>query len=512
MKKIVSGDELRQKMTSSIHLLCGAVKKTLGPIGNNAIIDHSNFSPFITNDGVTIAKNIESDDEVQNTILELTKEASIKTDELIGDGTTSTLVLLEAIFDSGQEFIKRGKKPITLRNELIDALNKYLPLLDNYRRKPSQNELLNIAINSANDDEIGKNVYNAFLKVQNKEACFLSDSLNEKTEVKCYTGYQIETILASPYFIVDNAKTVLENALILLVNKDIINTEELAFAVNECFTKKLPLVIIANDFSENLINDILVLNFEKKCKITLLKNPEYGEKRDALLKDLAIIFNCEILLSSDYLDYKHLGKVSYLEIDKDKTIFSFSQNENIKKHIKSLKEKLAKDKDSTFIEKEIAMLTTGLVEISIGGISKTEIREKHMRYQDALCAIDIALQGICPGCGIPFLLVKERIKPKTEGEKVFWNCLSKPFQQILENAGLNYEEILDEIKKSDFNILYNVLKNKFEPLTETSVIDPIEVLKASLKNATSIASMLLTTTSLIINEQKAIYNNINDEL
>ncbi len=508
MKKIVSGEELLECMSKSVQLLCDIVKKTLGPIGSNIIIDHSDFSPFITNDGVTIAKSIESEEPIVNTILELTKEASIKTDEKVGDGTTTTLVLLENIFLSGIDLIKNGKKPIVIKHELEAALDNYLKMLEDFKKVPSDRELLNIAINSANDSRIGKNVFEVLEKVKNRNAIFLCDSLEEETSIKYYYGYQLDSMLVSPHFL-ENSEVAFDNVLVVFADCDIVSTEEIAFAINESLEKNRPLVIVANDYSEEVVNDILTLKFENKINAVLLKNPEYGENQIKICEDLSVIAHNNVYTTLSNLNYRHIGHISHIKIDNKKVVFSFETDNDILKYVEKLKSATNSEKD-IFNDKRLAMLSTGLAEISIGGISKTEIREKHMRYEDALWATSVAKNGVVPGSGLAFLQIKENYSPSTDGENLIWNSLDKPFKNIIENAGLD-NKIFEKIKSGDFKILYNVKSGNFENIENTTVIDPIDVIKESLKNAVSIASMLLSTSCLIINEYKPHIENLEKE-
>ncbi len=508
MKKIVSGEELLECMSKSVQLLCDTVKKTLGPIGSNIIIDHSDFSPFITNDGVTIAKSIESEEPIVNTILELTKEASIKTDEKVGDGTTTTLVLLENIFLSGIDLIKNGKKPIVIKYELEAALDNYLKMLEDLKKIPSDRELLNIAINSANDSKIGKNVFEVLEKVKNRNAIFLCDSLEEETSIKYYYGYQLDTMLVSPHFL-ENSEVAFDNVLVVFADCDIVSTEEIAFAINASLEKNRPLFIVANDYSEEVVNDILTLKFENKIKAVLLKNPEYGENQIKVCEDLSVIAHNNVYTTPSNLNYRHIGHISHIKIDNKKVVFSFETDNDILKYVEKLKSTSNSEKD-IFNDKRLAMLSTGLAEISIGGISKTEIREKHMRYEDALWATSVAKNGVVPGSGLAFLQIKEHYRPSTDGENLIWSSLDKPFKNIIENAGLD-NKIFEKIKNSDFKILYNVKSENFENIENTTIIDPIDVIKESLKNAVSIASMLLSTSCLIINEYKPHIENLEKE-
>ena len=232
MKKVVSGNVLKEKMIEAIDLLCDTVKVTLGPKGNNVIIDHSNFSPFITNDGVTIAENIESDDEITNTILELAKEASIKTNEIVGDGTTTTLVLLQSIFKEGLKVINEGVSPIILKQEIDESLNKIIELLKSKSRKPTNNDLLNISTISSNDKKIGKLIYEAYLKTQNKDAIKIIETNDIDCSLNFIKGYNFETVIASPYYFNEFKEINITNCKILIIDKTLEGIEEVANVLN----------------------------------------------------------------------------------------------------------------------------------------------------------------------------------------------------------------------------------------------------------------------------------------
>lgn len=499
MKKIVSGEELYEYVEETINILCDTVATTLGPIGNNIMIDHSHFSPFITNDGVTIAKNIESEDAITNTILELTKEASIKTDEMVGDGTTTTLVMLKSVFLEGLNAIRNGKKPIILKKELDEALLKILPYLTKYKKTPSKEDLLHIAISSANDNHIGENVFEAINKVKNKNAIFLTEHESEETKICYQNGYGFDTMLASPHFFYQKEKIVLDQALFLLVDNTLQDIEEIALILNEALEKQMPLIIIANDYEEGFVNDILSLYFENKVTCILLKNPEYGANQRYFLQDLSVITKGKILSITDQMNFDYIGKIQHIEIDQKQVFITFQKDEQIKNYIYTLQNETGKEEIFN-LEKRLAMLSTGIVEIKLGGISKTERREKHMRYEDALCATSIALNGVLPGSGITLLKIKNEITPITDGEKILWNSLEKPWIQILENAGINHERVYQKLKEYNFQKLYNVKEDNYEDIKNAKVLDPLLVVENTLKNATAIASLLLTTSHLVINE------------
>ena len=515
MKKVITGEELYDCEEQAIELLCGTVKKTLGPRGSNAIIDHSLMSPFITNDGVTIARNIESEDERINTILTLAKEASIKTDETVGDGTTTTLVLLESIFKNGLAKIKDGINPHILKNELDNALESVLDKIKKESKIPTEENYYDIASIASSDQNIGKMITSLYLKVGS--AIKIEESSSNKTNTKIINGYSFEPILASPYFFNNTNEITYKNCLILIMTKEVNEIEEISEIINYTIEKRIPLVILATDYSEEVINEVLSLNFNKITNVTLLKLPEYGLHQMDVLKDLEIISKAKIVKATDELSLNNLGKCEEIKITKDLVIISNNlKSESIKKHINKLKERVKTTDDDfelEFLNNRLAKLTNGIGMIYVGATTTTEAREKKMRFDDALCALKSATNGIIPGSGLILLKIKENLEAKNNGSTILKEALDKPFMQILENVGVNPNDIYNKIKENNFNVIYNALENKLEPISKTKVIDPTNVVVATLKNAVSIAGMLLTTSSLIINEFKENNNyNINNEI
>lgn len=515
MKKVITGKELYDCEEKAIALLCGTVKKTLGPRGSNAIIDHSLMNPFITNDGVTIARNIESEDERINTILTLAKEASIKTDETVGDGTTTTLVLLESLFKSGLAKIKDGLNPHLLKNELDEALENIIEEIKKESKIPTEENYYNIASIAASNKNIGKLITRMYLKVGS--AIKIEESKTSETYTKIINGYSFEPLLASPYFFNNTNEIIYKNSLILIMIKEVNEIGEISEIINYTIEKRIPLVILATDYTEEVINEVLSLNLSKITNVTLLKLPEYGLHQMEVLKDLEIISNAKIAKSSDELSLNNLGKCEEIKITKElATINNNLQSKVIKRYIINLKEKISTiddDFELEFQSNRLSKLTNGIGIIYVGATTTTEAREKKMRFDDAFCALNCAANGIIPGSGLILLKIKENLEAKNNGSIILKEALDKPFMQILENVGINPSNIYNKIKASDFNIIYNVFENKFETISKTKVIDPTTVVITSLKNAVSIAGMLLTTTSLIINEQQESINyNLNNEL
>ncbi len=507
MKKVVSGLELRSKMNQAIDLLCDTVKTTLGPKGSNVIIDHSSFSPFITNDGVTIASNIESDDEVINTILELAKEASIKTNTNVGDGTTSTLVLLQKIYKEGVSLIEEGINPILLKKELSKKLEEIIKIIKDKSHIPTDLELKKIAYTSSNSKEIAENIYQAYLSVKDSSSIKITEGKKEKTIIKRKNGYIIDSVIASFYFFKDEEEINITKPNILLINDGLNDLEEIGELVNEIIIRKEKLVIISEFYSDYFIKQILSLFLEENVGIYLLKWSEFGKRKIDIMNDLSLITNSKVCENN--ITYNNVGSCKDVKITKEEVAFIYDKNNKIERKIAEIEKKLGEENDDferEFLNKRLAMFREGIVEIEVGALTKTERKEKKMRYDDAIGAINSALNGVVLGGGVLFYEISDNLNSKDHASKIFKKCLSEILRQILYNAGVNEEQIISEIRKSNFQKIYNVKTNLFEDENTTDILDATEVVINILKNALSIASMLLTTTSLIINEYKKEIN------
>lgn len=503
MKKVISGEELIEKMQEAVHLMCNTVKTTLGPKGKNVIIDHSLFQPFITNDGVTIAENIESEDEILQTILTLTKESSINTNNQVGDGTTTTLVLLQTIFDQGIEQIKNGINPMILKRELEQSVKMIIEEIFSYSRKPTRAELQNIATISANDKEIGKIISTAYSKVKSRTGIELIEQEKEFDEMILKKGYMISTIIPSPYFLKKLAEEKLKDSYILLIQNSLAEIENLYKIINHIITEKKNLVILAEDFDDRITEEILNIKEETNCQIYLLKNPEYGLKSFDIFQDLQAISNATLIKKMEQISFESLGIIKNITINEKNVTFFSEKNNTIKKRKKEILTGLKKsetDLEISWNKTRLDMFQNGRIEILIGAPTKTEARERKMRFEDALWAIDIANHGILPGSGIVLLEISEKMNQTSIGNTILKSALQKPFFQILENAGINAEIIYQQVKKDHFKKLYNLSTDQYENKELTGVLDATLVVIEALKNAVSIASMLLTTNHLIVNE------------
>lgn len=496
MKEIISGNDLRKLILKSTNLMCDCVSSTLGPSGNNVLINKDDLSPFITNDGVTIAESISSDDLKVNTVLEILKEASLKTNELVGDGTTTTLVLLQSILNESYNEIDKGKNPIVLKKELVASVNKVLKLLKKEKIKPTKEDLISIASVSANDQEIGALVYKVFNKMKSKYAIKL-DMSNSDTYYEIKKGYNIETEVPTIYF--DNNKNIiLNNTYILLLKGFLSSLEDISEILNEAIEQNKNIVILCEEFDENILNQIILFKLENNKNIYLFKIPDYGSKKENLLSDIEFLTRSKIKnINFESVSFTDLGLLSCFIIKKDEIVLI--SEINAKEKVKDLKKYLYKlsDYEKELLETRISKLENGICTIYVGGPTKTEIKEKLMRFEDAINAVNIAKDGVLYGEGITLLKISNMLDNK---DIILKNALCAPFNKILKNAGVDDKNIKDDIISSNYKKIYNIKENKLEDINKYKILDPYKVIETALTNAVSIASMLFTINYLVVNE------------
>lgn len=502
MKEVISGKELKEIMIKAVNLLCDAVGATLGPSGNNVIIN-SDLSPYITNDGATIAQTISSSDKKTNTILEIAKEASLKTNEKVGDGTTTTLVLLQSIFNEGLKEIENGINPIFLKKRLNLELNNIIEKLNKMKKIPTEEELYNIALTSSEDIEIAKLVIEVYLKMNNKYSIKLDESNNEKTYYEIKKGYTIEDIDIPTIYFNNINKIEINDAYVLLLNGYLTDLEQISDIINEGLIRDKNVIIFVEDYDEEVKNDVLLYYLKSNKNIFLFKMPNYGSQKENIISDISSITKSNVKnIDFDNIRFNDLGKLDKIEITKAN--ITLISNNNIYNYINKLKQELNENKsiyEKELLENRISKLEKGVATIYVGGNTKTEIKEKIMRFEDSLCALDIARKGILLGEGIPLLKISNEIN-----DNILKNSLQQPFIKILENSGYtNYEQIKNEILSSNYQKVFNLETGKLELYT---IIDPYLVVVESLRNAVSIATMLLTTNYLVINEEINIGNEM----
>lgn len=509
MKKVISGEELNSVMSDAVKLLCDTVSSTLGPTGNNVLINSSETTPFITNDGVTIAKNIESDDERINTILEILKEASLKTNEMVGDGTTTTLVLLQSIFNLGLEEIKKGMNKIVLKNELLSYIDTIVNEINKLKKKPSKEDLLNIATTSSNDKEIAKTTTEVYSKMKSKHSIKLEESESEETHYINKKGYNIEINNMSSMYFTKNKSIELKDTKILILKGYLDSLESISDIINDILVNDKNLIIFTEGYAETIKNEVLVYYFNHK-NIFVVELEEYASNRDKIEEDIKVLSN-SIIKNIDYekVSYNDLGTINNIILKEDEIIL-MSNNRSCIELIKRLKEELKickSDYEKEFINSRISKLENGITTIYVGGTTKSEKREMIMRYEDAICALESASNGVVPGEGIAYLEVANNLEITNESSLIIKKSLEKPFEKVISNLGREYKDIKKSIIENNYKRIYDYRKDSLVSIKESTIIDPVEVIIIAFKNALSIAAILLSTSSLVINiEEKEDLN------
>ena len=497
MKTVISNTELKKLIDKCIDMICNPVISTLGPTGNNIIISNE-FGPIITNDGVTIAKSISSEDKKENAILDIIKEATLKTNEDVGDGTTTTLVLLQSIYNNGVKSLE-NIDPIYLKKTIDKAALKVINLLNQERKLPTKKDLLKIATTSSNDKEIGTYLSKIYKKINNSYSIKIKESDSEKTYYETKKGYNVEIDIDDSYF--KNSEYIeLDDVYIVLINNYINNLEQINEIINESLLRNKNIIIFCNDYEENVGNDIILYNLKEHKNIYLIKVSDYGTHKYEIMNDISSLSNSKIInLNYDLIDFNNINKVNNVVLKKDEIIIISDEINN--NYINKLKAKIdnKNEYEKDFILNRISKLENGITTIYVGGITTTEKREKIMRFEDALCSLNSAKKGICIGEGITFLKISNELN-NSIGEKILKNALKAPFIKILDNSGINYNEIKKIIEESHYKKVYNVKNNSYDLLDENYILDSYLVLLTAFKNAVSIATMLLTTNHLIIDE------------
>ena len=494
MKEVICGSDLRKVIMEATNIICGAVSSTLGPSGNNVIINKDDLSPYITNDGVTIAESISSNDPKINTVLEIIKESSLKTNEEVGDGTTTTLVLLESILKEGFKKIDNGEN---------DAINELLLL----KRKPTKEDLKSVASISAEDDELGSFITSVFLKMKSASSIKIEESMTDKTYYEIKKGYNLDIDNIPSIYFRNNKEVILNNPYVLILNGYLNNLEEISEVINEGLTTNKDIVIFATDYVEALMENLILYRLQASKNIFLFKVPDYGLRRGKILEDLSILCGSDIAnigFENDYIS--NLKKIDKIIIKPNEVVIV--NNSSIKGYISKLKKELSstyETYDKDFLKERISKLDKGIATIYIGGTTKTEKKEKIMRSIDAVCALDIASYGVVPGEGISLIKISDKIS-----NDIIKSTLNKPFEKIMENAGEDYVVRKADIVSSNYEKIFNLETLKYDDIKNSKIIDPVLVLIEALKNSISIATMLLTTNYLVINENNVKSLSYND--
>jgi chaperonin GroEL len=523
-KQILFNTEAREKLKKGLDILADAVKVTLGPKGRNVILDKKFGAPTITKDGVSVAKEIELKDPIENMGAQLVKEVASKTADNAGDGTTTATVLAQAIFNAGLKNVAAGANPMDLKRGIDKAVLAVVAHLKKQSKQISTTqEIAQVATISANNDkEIGNMIANAMEKVGKEGVITVEEARGTETEVKTVKGMQFDRGYLSPYFVTntENMEVEMENAFILISEKKISSMKEILPILEPVAQSGRPLLIIAEDVDGEALATLVVNKIRGALKIAAVKAPGFGDRRKAMLQDLAILTGGVVIseeqgykLENATLDY--LGRAEKITIDKDNTtiIGGAGQKENVEARTKEIKaqiENTTSDYDREKLQERLAKLAGGVAILYIGAATEVEMKEKKDRVDDALHATRAAVEeGVVTGGGVAFiraLSALDDIKPFNEDEKTGINivriALESPLRTIISNAGGEPSIVVQKVKEGKDGFGYNAYSDQYEDLMAAGVIDPTKVTRLALENAASIASLILTTEAVVADIQE----------
>jgi len=517
-KMIIYGSKARQSMLKGVNILADAVKITLGPKGNNVVLEKSFGSPTVTKDGVTVAKEIELEDKFQNMGAQMVKEVASKTSDTAGDGTTTATVLAQAIYNEGQKLVAAGINPMALKRGLekgVEAVVKELKSLS--KATKDKKEIEQVGTISANSDEtIGKLISEAMEKVGKEGVITVEEAKSMETTLEIVEGMQFDRGYLSPYFVTNSEKmeVILEDPYILINEKKVTNMKDLVPLLEAIAKTGKPVLVIAEDVEGEALATLIVNKLRGTLKVAAVKAPGFGDRRKEMLQDIATLTNGQVIsedlgINLEKIQLKDLGKAKTIKIDKDNTTVidgagSRSAIEGRVKVIRSQIEETTSDYDREKLQERLAKLIGGVAVISVGAATETEMKEKKARVEDALNATKAAVEeGIVPGGGVALvrcLKVLENIKVKGEeksGITILKYALKEPLRLIAENAGQEGSVVLNKVLEGKDDFGFNAQTETYENLISAGVIDPTKVVRFALQNAASVAGLMLTTEAMI---------------
>ena len=523
-KQVSFGDSSRAKLVEGVNILANAVKVTLGPKGRNVVIQKSFGSPIITKDGVTVAKEIELEDKLQNMGAQMVKEVASKTADKAGDGTTTATVLAQSIVREGMKFVTAGMNPMDLKRGIDKAVTAAVGELDKISKPCSTSkEITQVASISANSDEtIGKLIADAMDKVGKDGVITVEDGKGLQDELEVVEGMQFDRGYLSPYFInnPDKQEAVLEDPYILITDKKISNIRDLLPVLEGVAKAGKPLFIIAEDVEGEALATLVVNNMRGILKTVAVKAPGFGDRRKAMLEDIAILTNGtvvseEVGLTLEKATVDQLGRAGRIEVNKENStvIGGTGEKSAIESRVKSIQTQIevaTSDYDKEKLQERVAKLAGGVAVIKVGAATETEMKEKKDRIDDALHATRAAVEdGIVAGGGVALIRAKTAVldlkginADQDAGIKIVLRAMEEPLRQIAANSGDPADVVVAKVAEGTGNFGYNAATSEYADLVETGVIDPTKVTKTALVNAASIAGLLLTTDCAINEVEK----------
>ena len=524
-KEIKYGIEARKALEAGVNQLADTVRVTLGPKGRNVVLDKSYGAPLITNDGVTIAKDIELEDKFENMGAQLVKEVATKTNDVAGDGTTTATVLAQAMVNAGMKNLAAGANPIILRRGMKKATDCAVEAIAKMSQKVNgKDQIAKVAAISAGDESVGQLVADAMEKVSNDGVITIEESKTMKTELDLVEGMQFDRGYVSAYMATDMDKmeAVLDNPYILITDKKISNIQELLPILEQIVQSGAKLLIIAEDIEGEALTTLIVNKLRGTFSVVGVKAPGYGDRRKEMLKDIAILTGGQVISEELGLDLKEttidmLGRAKSVKVQKENTIIvdGCGSKEDIAARVNQIKkqiEETTSDFDREKLQERLAKLAGGVAVIRVGAATETEMKEAKLRLEDALAATKAAVEeGIIQGGGSAYIhaskevakLAAELEGDEKTGAKIILKALEAPLFHIAANAGLEGSVIINKVRESEIGVGFDALKEEYVNMVEAGILDPAKVTRSALQNATSVASTLLTTESVVANIKEA---------
>ena len=523
-KQILYGEDARKALERGVNQLADTVKVTLGPKGRNVVLDKKYGAPLITNDGVTIAKEIELDDPFENMGAQLVKEVSTKTNDVAGDGTTTATVLAQAMIREGIKNVAAGANPMVMRRGMNKAIDVAVEAIkSNSTKINGKEDIAKVAAISANDDVVGELIADAMEKVSTDGVITVEESKTTGTNLNVVEGMQFERGYISPYMVTDTDKmnAVMDDPYILITDKKISNIQEILPILEQVVQQGKKFVIIADDVEGDALTTLVLNKLRGTFQCVAVKAPGYGDKRKEMLRDIAILTGGEVITEELGLELKEvelmqLGRARQVKVEKDHTIIVDGNGssellaERVKQ-IKTLIEKTESNYDKEKLQERLAKLVGGVAVIEVGAATEIEMKEKKLRIEDALSATKAAVEeGIVAGGGTAYVNAIPEVKKLLDtvegdektGVKTVLMALEEPLKQIAYNAGLEGSVILDKVLNAEKGFGFDALNEKYVDMKKSGIIDPTKVTRSALQNAASVASMVLTTESLVADKKE----------
>ena len=520
-KELKYGTEARAALEAGVDKLANTVRVTLGPKGRNVVLDKSFGAPLITNDGVTIAKEIELEDAFENMGAQLVKEVATKTNDVAGDGTTTATVLAQAMIKEGMKNLEAGANPIVLRRGMKKATEKAVESIASMSQKVNgKDQIAKVAAISAGDEEVGNLVADAMEKVSNDGVITIEESKTMQTELDLVEGMQFDRGYISAYMATDMDKmeAVLDDPYILITDKKISNIQEILPLLEQVVQSGARLLIIAEDIEGEALTTLIVNKLRGTFNVVAVKAPGYGDRRKAMLEDIAILTGGQVISEEVGLDLKEttmdqLGRAKSVKVQKENTIIVDGEGDKAAiaarvSQIRAQIEETTSEFDKEKLQERLAKLAGGVAVIRVGAATETEMKESKLRMEDALNSTRAAVEeGIIAGGGSAYIHAAKEVAALAEGmdgdektgAKVILKALESPLFYIAANAGLEGAVIINKVKESEPGVGFDATKEEYVNMVEAGILDPVKVTRSALQNATSVASTLLTTESVVAN-------------